>query len=77
MERLINPDGLAPEAAYQATSAALMEQIETRVDSVDKGEAYHARPPRHRHPDAQRPGDLRDHRPLGGLCDPVARHASA
>ncbi|MBV5275289.1 MAG: hypothetical protein JZU52_17140 [Lamprocystis purpurea] len=40
MERLINPDGLAPEAAYASTLAALMEQLQTRVDSVDKGEAY-------------------------------------
>ncbi len=40
MERLINPQGLDPEAAYEATLAALMEQLETRVDSVDNGEAY-------------------------------------
>ncbi|HYN78137.1 MAG TPA: hypothetical protein VES73_10135 [Lamprocystis sp. (in: g-proteobacteria)] len=40
MERLINPNGLEPEAAYQATSTALMEQVTTRVDSVDKGEAF-------------------------------------
>ncbi len=40
MERLINPRGLDPEAAYEATLAALMEQIETRVTSVDNGETY-------------------------------------
>ena len=40
MERLINPMGLDPEAAYDATLAALMEQIETRVTSVDNGETY-------------------------------------
>lgn len=40
MERLVNPDGLAPEAAYEAALAALMEQIQTRIDSVDNGEAY-------------------------------------
>lgn len=40
MERLINPRGLDPEAAYDATLAALMEQIETRVTSVDNGETY-------------------------------------
>ncbi len=40
MERLINPKGLDPEAAYEATLAALMEQIETRVTSVENGETY-------------------------------------
>jgi len=40
MERLINPRGLDPEAAYDATLAALMEQVETRVTSVDTGETY-------------------------------------
>lgn len=48
MERLINPRGLDPQAAYDATLAALMEQIETRVASVANGEAYvraHPAPP--------------------------------
>jgi len=40
MEGLINPDGLDPEAAYDATLDALMEQLETRVDSIDRGEDY-------------------------------------
>ena len=40
MARLINPQGLDPQAAYDATLAALMEQIETRVTSVSNGEAY-------------------------------------
>jgi hypothetical protein len=40
MEHLINPRGLDPEAAYDATLAALMEQVETRVTSVDNGETY-------------------------------------
>lgn len=40
MEGLINPMGLAPDAAYEATLAALMEQLDTRVRSVDNGEAY-------------------------------------
>jgi hypothetical protein len=40
MERLINPQGLDPDTAYQATLEALMEQLETRLDSVDKGEGY-------------------------------------
>lgn len=40
MERLINPQGLDPEGAYAAALAALVEQVETRVKSVDNGEAY-------------------------------------
>lgn len=40
MEGLINPQGLDPEAAYQSTLEALMEQLETRVRSVDNGENY-------------------------------------
>jgi hypothetical protein len=40
MERLINPRGLDPEAAYEGTLAALMEQIETRLTSVGNGERY-------------------------------------
>ena len=40
MERLINPRGLNPEAAYAATLEALIEQLETRVRSVDNGVSY-------------------------------------
>ncbi len=40
MQQLINPRGLEPEVAYAATLDALMEQLETRVTSVDNGEAY-------------------------------------
>jgi len=40
MARLINPRGLDPERAYAVTLAALMEQLQTRVHSVDNGEAY-------------------------------------
>ena len=40
MEKLINPHGLDPEAAYAATLDALMEQLETRVRSVDIGENF-------------------------------------
>jgi hypothetical protein len=39
MERLINPRGLDPEAAYESTLAALMEQLETRVTAVETGES--------------------------------------
>jgi hypothetical protein len=40
MERLINPWGLDPQSAYAATLDALMEQLQTRVGSVDNGEDY-------------------------------------
>ncbi|TVQ83843.1 MAG: hypothetical protein EA400_18520 [Chromatiaceae bacterium] len=40
MQQLINPWGLAPEPAYAATLAALMEQLETRLTAVANGEAY-------------------------------------
>lgn len=40
MEHLINPHGLDPEGAYGAALAALVEQLETRVRSVENGEAY-------------------------------------
>lgn len=40
MERLINPRGLDPDEAYEATLDALMEQLETRVGSVANGEEY-------------------------------------
>lgn len=40
LTKLINPDGLNPLQAYETMFAALVEQIETRVNSVDNGEAY-------------------------------------
>ncbi len=40
MEQLINPDGLSPETAYESTLDALMEQLETRITSVNNGETY-------------------------------------
>ncbi|MCK7501097.1 MAG: hypothetical protein MZW92_71465 [Comamonadaceae bacterium] len=40
MESLVNPHGLDPEAAYSTTLEALMEQLKTRVHSVDNGESY-------------------------------------
>ena len=39
LAKLINPEGLAPKQAYESTLDALVEQIETRVASVDNGEA--------------------------------------
>jgi len=45
MTKLINPDGLNPKQAYEATLDALVEQIETRVSSVDNGEAYFRKSP--------------------------------
>ncbi len=44
--RLINPRGLDPEQTYLATLDALVEQVVTRVESVDNGEAYFRRNPR-------------------------------
>lgn len=40
VEQLINPTGLDPVSAYEETLAALMEQLQTRVASVDRGETY-------------------------------------
>jgi len=40
MTKLINPQGLDAKQAYEATLAALVEQLQTRVKSVDNGEAY-------------------------------------
>jgi hypothetical protein len=37
---LINPRGLDAAAAYEETLSALVEQLETRVGSVDNGEKY-------------------------------------
>jgi hypothetical protein len=40
MSRLINPRGLEPAVAYEEMLAALVEQLETRIGSVDNGEVY-------------------------------------
>jgi hypothetical protein len=40
VERIINPRGLDPVSAYDSVLEALMEQLETRVTSVDTGERY-------------------------------------
>jgi hypothetical protein len=40
MSALVNPLGLEPERAYEATLDALVEQLETRVRSVDNGERF-------------------------------------
>ena len=45
LAKLINPKGLAPRQAYEATLDALAEQLETRVTSVDNGEAYFRKSP--------------------------------
>ena len=45
LAKLINPRGLDPTQAYEATLDALVEQIETRVTSVDNGEAYFRKNP--------------------------------
>ena len=46
LAKLINPEGFDPVQAYEATLAALVEQIETRVTSVNNGEAYLRKNPR-------------------------------
>ena len=48
MSALINPQGLDPVRAYEETLDALVEQLQTRVGSVDNGERYmraHPSPP--------------------------------
>lgn len=45
LAKLINPEGLDPKQAYEATLDALVEQIETRVVSVNNGEMYFRRNP--------------------------------
>ena len=40
MYYLMNPQGLDARQAYEATLTALVEQLETRVKSVENGEAY-------------------------------------
>ncbi|MEC4748832.1 hypothetical protein [Methylomicrobium sp. Wu6] len=45
LDKLVNLKGLEPKQAYEATLDALVEQIETRVTSVDNGEAYFRKRP--------------------------------
>jgi hypothetical protein len=45
MQSLINPKGLPPRRAYEAMLDALMEQLETRITSVENGEAYFRKNP--------------------------------
>ena len=40
MGKAINPQGQAPEQAYDAMLDALLEQLETRVEAVNHGETY-------------------------------------
>jgi hypothetical protein len=40
MAKLINPKGLEPRVAYEEMLAALTEQLQTRIGSVDNGEVY-------------------------------------
>lgn len=40
MGKLINPNGLDPIRAYEATLDAFLEQLETRVNAVNNGERY-------------------------------------
>jgi hypothetical protein len=45
MDTLVNPEGLAPRQAYEATLDALVEQLEARASSVENGEAYFRKNP--------------------------------
>ncbi|MGZ8186397.1 MAG: hypothetical protein ACXWTL_08130 [Methylobacter sp.] len=45
LAKLINPAGLDPMQANEVTLDALVEQIDTRVTSVDNGEAYFRKSP--------------------------------
>ncbi len=45
LTRLINPNGLDLKQTYETTLDALVEQIETRVASVNNGEAYFRKHP--------------------------------
>lgn len=45
LTQLINPDGLDPVQVYETTLTALIEQIETRVNSVNNGEIYFRKHP--------------------------------
>jgi hypothetical protein len=43
--KLINPLGLEPKQAYEATLDSLLEQLETRVASIENGEAWFRKHP--------------------------------
>jgi hypothetical protein len=43
--KLINPQGLEPKQAYEATLNSLLEQLETRVASIENGVAYFRKHP--------------------------------
>jgi len=45
LAKLVNPRGLDPKQAYEASLDALVEQIETRVTSIDNSEAYFRKHP--------------------------------
>ena len=46
MNQLINPRGLDPEQAYTDTLEALLEQVQTRIESVENGETYRRKNPK-------------------------------
>ncbi|WP_242447107.1 hypothetical protein [Nitrosomonas supralitoralis] len=52
LTQLINPDGLDLVQVYETTLTALIEQIETRVNSVNNGEIYFSQEPTQHHSDA-------------------------
>ena len=72
--RLINPDGPAP-ASRPTGKHWRRSSSSSRPASTPcrRGEDYVRDPPGHHGADARRRGHLRDHRPLGGLRDTIAR----
>ena len=66
-----------PLQAYGETLDALVEQLETRVDSVQTAARTTCAPTRATRCHAGRRRHLRDHRPVGGLRDAVTRPPSA
>ena len=77
MERLINPEPLDAEAAFEDLFRALHEQLLVRVESVANGEAYMTAHPGDGHPHAFGQGRVPVPGPVGGLFDAQPRPAPA
>ena len=77
MGKLINPKGLDAAAAHRETLDALVEQLETRVGSVDNGEKFMRENNNPVVPMPEGPKIFETVGRLGGLRHPVARHAPA
>ncbi len=76
MDDVMSPEPLDPVRAMKGAIDLLEEQVKTRVGSVENGRKYpEQRQGRGVH--AERAGDLRDERRLGGFRDAGARLSSA